>query len=226
MAWAVADRGVADVAGGAPGTADFGGGPGAPLPDAPPGPDTPVKICSRGHVNPPGAWLCMDPGCGEDISSGDIVPFGARAAAGGASAGTGIPEPAGPGGSPGGGERRQAGDGTGPGAAPVQAEDVPPIFYREEEQLIFVLDGTASFAVRDGDGVGRLAKGAVLLERWPTVSRRHLKVAFREGKWYVTSLSDNGTYVNGAYLEKGSAAEVGPGDEVKLSTRVALGVAP
>jgi pSer/pThr/pTyr-binding forkhead associated (FHA) protein len=108
----------------------------------------------------------------------------------------------------------------------VQAEDVPPIFYREEEQLIFVLDGTASFAVRDGDGVGRLAKGAVLLERWPTVSRRHLKVAFREGKWYVTSLSDNGTYVNGAYLEKGSAAEVGPGDEVKLSTRVALGVAP
>jgi pSer/pThr/pTyr-binding forkhead associated (FHA) protein len=104
---------------------------------------------------------------------------------------------------------------------PFDRGDNPP---PPPPELIFVLDGTASFAVRDGDVVGRSAEGAELLERWPTVSRRHLLVAFREGKWHVTSLSENATYVNGAYLEKGAASDVGPGDEVMLSTRAVLKV--
>ncbi|MDR1079971.1 MAG: FHA domain-containing protein [Deltaproteobacteria bacterium] len=71
-----------------------------------------------------------------------------------------------------------------------------------------------------------MARGSEILERWPTVSRRHLKVSFREGRWSVKNLSTNGTYVNGRLLEVDAESEVAPGDELRLSTRVALKVSP
>jgi pSer/pThr/pTyr-binding forkhead associated (FHA) protein len=103
-------------------------------------------------------------------------------------------------------------------------DEEPVIIYPEEEQLILALDGGGSFAVRDGDVVGRLAKGADILERYPTVSRRHLSVAFREGRWYVKNLSTNGTYVNGSLVEVGEESKVSDGDELKLSSRMAFKV--
>jgi pSer/pThr/pTyr-binding forkhead associated (FHA) protein len=82
----------------------------------------------------------------------------------------------------------------------------------------------ARFAVRDGETVGRMAKGSEVLQGYPTVSRRHLVVVCREGRWSVRNLSSNGSYVNGNFADVGIELEVTDGDELMLSSRCRLTV--
>lgn len=61
--------------------------------------------------------------------------------------------------------------------------------------------------------VGRHA-GCDLVMDNPTVSRRHARLKFRDGKWIVHDLqSKNGTFVNGAPVGR---CELRPGDELCL----------
>jgi hypothetical protein len=186
-----------------------GGGPEAPFLDTPPEPDTPVKVCSRGHVNPADAVVCLNPECLENIMLAPIVPFAERGGAVRDPVGAGDAEPP------------VAPEPSGAGEDWDQIE----IFYPEEEQLVLRVADGGSFAVRSGDVVGRLGKGEDLLKGFPTVSRRHLSVEFRGGRWYARNLSDNGTYVNGrGVAEVGEELELKPGDELGLSTRCSLKV--
>jgi pSer/pThr/pTyr-binding forkhead associated (FHA) protein len=128
------------------------------------------------------------------------------------------------------------GDVLAPGGAPApgaagpggfqagEGEDGGPEIYYPEEELVLRADSGGRFAVRSGDTVGRLAKGADLLQYTPTVSRRHLKVEFRDGRWFMRNLSSNGTYVNGSFADEGEELEVKPGDELMLSSRFRLTV--
>ncbi|MDR1038336.1 MAG: hypothetical protein LBT40_17720 [Deltaproteobacteria bacterium] len=192
-AWAIADRGDA---GGDPGPGDFGGGPVAHLLEAPPEPDTPVRICPRGHVNPPGALLCLEADCGEDMPGADIVYFGAR----------GRKPPGLP--------------------VLTCQPDEPLVIYPEEEQLEIIQDVNAGLAASGGDAEALPAEGADLLEGEIAVAMINLRMVSRDGKWYATNLSDIGAYVNGVCLEKGATSEVDPGDEVRVTAHVDLKVAP
>jgi hypothetical protein len=169
-------------------------------------------------VNPPDAVLCLEPGCLEDIALSPILRYG-DIVLGAAGGGGEAPAP---------GPHRPLGAADGPSGAFAGAEETeeePEIFYPEEE-LVLRLDTGAQFAVRSGDTVGRLAKGSKCLEAFPTVSRRHMAVEFREGLWFLRNLSTNGTYVNGALLDVGGEHEVRPGDDLRLSTRCRLTVVP
>jgi len=51
-----------------------------------------------------------------------------------------------------------------------------------------------------------------------TVSRRHCKVSFKAGQYYVEDLnSSNGTYLNGAGIESGKAAAIKIGDYIRIA---------
>jgi len=51
-----------------------------------------------------------------------------------------------------------------------------------------------------------------------TVSRRHCKVSFKAGQYYVEDLnSSNGTYLNGSGIESGKAAAIKIGDYIGIA---------
>jgi hypothetical protein len=188
------------------------GGAEAPLLPEPPSPDTPVKVCSRGHVNPSDAILCLAEGCAEDIMLAPVLGF-AEAKGREAAGSRGQPPPGG------------AALG---GAASGGREAVPEIICPDDDDdhLVMRTENGGQFAVRDGDEVGRLAKGAEFLEGYPTVSRRHVSVARRGGSWFLRNLSHNGTYVDGVFADYLAELEVSPGAEVLLSSKCRLTVEP
>jgi len=55
----------------------------------------------------------------------------------------------------------------------------------------------------------------------PYVSKKHVRLFYRDGKWYVEDLgSRNGTYINGEDIRGRGAVEVKPGTEVILGLSV------
>jgi len=55
----------------------------------------------------------------------------------------------------------------------------------------------------------------------PYVSRKHVRLFYRDGKWYVEDLgSRNGTYINGEDIRGRGAVEVKPGVEMILGLSV------
>lgn len=64
---------------------------------------------------------------------------------------------------------------------------------------------------------------ASALESYDVVSRRHAVIAVRDGRAWVTDLrSANGTYINDEPLQPDVPAPAGPGDIVRLGSRVRL----
>jgi len=72
--------------------------------------------------------------------------------------------------------------------------------------------------VHDGDIVGRHGVGEDFLQRYKTVSRKHAKFTYRNGRWYVQDLgSTNGTYLNGVKLIPMQDFPLNNGDKLSLS---------
>ncbi len=95
----------------------------------------------------------------------------------------------------------------------------------QTQESLLVLEGEGfRLELRSGQEyvLGRQAFGSEYFSKNPYVSRRHAKVYYRNGSWYIEDLnSTNGLYVNGSKVEKAVLRE---GDEVSLSTSMKLRV--
>ena len=86
---------------------------------------------------------------------------------------------------------------------------------------LLLLVGEHCFECRSGDILGR--QGTIASEVFlgvDTVSRQHVLVAFHEGQWSLTVLSDKVTQLDGHTLAKGRVVSIDAGEHsLKLSTR-------
>jgi pSer/pThr/pTyr-binding forkhead associated (FHA) protein len=106
----------------------------------------------------------------------------------------------------------------------VSGEEEEPLIIYPEEKLRFQTAEGLSFAAGAGDIVGRAHTGSDVLENYPTVSRSHFSLRLADNNWFIKNLSDNGSWVNGQEVVKGTELALGPGDELKLSSRLTLKV--
>lgn len=105
------------------------------------------------------------------------------------------------------------------GASPGQAR---PLAADEPIARLVLLEGAASglsagteFPLSANNTLGRAAPNTVILPD-PAVSARHGRLAYRQGQWWLEDLgSANGTYLNGALVEK--PAPVADGDEIEVA---------
>lgn len=86
---------------------------------------------------------------------------------------------------------------------------------------LLLLVGDRSFECRSGDILGR--QGTIASEVFlgvDTVSRQHVLVAFHDGQWTLTVLSDKVTQLDGEPLSKGRVVGIGAGEHsLRLSSR-------
>ncbi|MDR1608171.1 MAG: FHA domain-containing protein [Deltaproteobacteria bacterium] len=174
-----------------------------------------VKVCSRGHKNPSSAIMCQE--CLEDLSRLSPVELGEDDD----------------------GELLEILD------VEVALDDIdleeatlipktPPTTQNDDDCLIvfpvdrltFHTDDGLVFSAGSGDIVGRAKTGSEILQNYPTVSRLHFRLGQRDMSWFISNLSDNGTWINGQELALGEERPLAPGDELKLSSQCRLTVAP
>jgi pSer/pThr/pTyr-binding forkhead associated (FHA) protein len=71
---------------------------------------------------------------------------------------------------------------------------------------------------QDETSIGRTQGNDIILPD-PTVSRRHARLAFHNGQWYLEDLnSSNGSFVNGVRIYR--PAPLMDGDELRLGDEV------
>jgi len=71
--------------------------------------------------------------------------------------------------------------------------------------------------------LGRHGEGSQYFSKFPYVSRRHARVFFKEGKWFIEDLnSTNGTYLNHRAIQ--GIAELTDNSEVSFSSSVSFRV--
>lgn len=67
--------------------------------------------------------------------------------------------------------------------------------------------------------IGRHGEGKEYFSKFPYVSRKHARILYENGSWYVEDLkSTNHTYLNGKKLEE--ITKLNNGDEIKFSSKV------
>ena len=100
--------------------------------------------------------------------------------------------------------------------------------YKEEPtptKLKLLVDEDFPIAIESGDVVGREAIGAKLLALMPTISRRHAKFLFDNGKWYIEDLdSSNGIYLGSVEHRVHKRTEIKDKDTIFLSRSVEIKV--
>ena len=112
-------------------------------------------------------------------------------------------------------------------AAPAAPADVEPTAERGDPLLVEVESGTSfPLAGLDDATVGRpdRASGFVPeidlmpLDGKRTLSRRHARIAHRDGRWFVREEAGtrNGTFVNGTRIATGTEVELHDGDQVQF----------
>jgi hypothetical protein len=113
------------------------------------------------------------------------------------------------------------------GANAAAAVAAPPPVERGEPSLVEVESGT-SFALAglEDATVGRPDRGTgfvpeidlMPLDEKRTLSRRHAKLARRDGRWFVREEAGtrNGTFVNGTRITTGTEVELHDGDQVQF----------
>ncbi|HOK09613.1 MAG TPA: FHA domain-containing protein [Candidatus Hydrogenedens sp.] len=78
-----------------------------------------------------------------------------------------------------------------------------------------------SIKIYNGDIIGRHCKCKELLQKYKTISRKHVTFIFENNKWYIQDLnSSNYTYLNNQKINPGTKYEIKPKDVVSLSQDV------
>lgn len=73
----------------------------------------------------------------------------------------------------------------------------------------------------NGDIIGRHHKGKEILEKYKTISRKHIVFSLENNKWYIQDLnSSNYTYLNTEKLNPGKKYEIKEGDVVSMAEDV------
>ncbi len=100
--------------------------------------------------------------------------------------------------------------------------------YKKEPtptELKLLVEEDFPIPIESGDIVGREATGAELLALMTTVSRRHAKFLFDNGKWYIEDLdSSNGTYLGSVEHRVIKRTEIKDKDTIFLSRSVEIKV--
>jgi len=173
------------------------------------------RICdSCGHPNPLGETECLN--CQEHIDGLPIVEIPEpQTEAGSVEPAVSAPAPA---------ECRPPEK----AEAPIPQQPEPPAPERDiqpkPEPTICLLAGNGQeIKVKDGDEIGREAIGAEYLnslENNDYVARKHIRVFWRNGAWFLKTLpTKNGTYINdGPRVPIGEERKINPCDEIRLST--------
>lgn len=104
----------------------------------------------------------------------------------------------------------------------VKPTDPEATVIERGSTVILVSGGGIPLPLRDGDVIGRKAKGEAIFAQGPgegkTVSRKHARVNY-DRTWFITDLnSGNGTFVNDMKLTPGKPAQIRSGDKISFST--------
>jgi len=92
-----------------------------------------------------------------------------------------------------------------------------------QTKLKLLVDEDFPISIESGDIVGREATGAKLLALMTTISRRHAKFLFVNGKWYIEDLdSSNGTYLGSVEHRVHKRTEIKDKDTIFLSRSVEI----
>lgn len=173
---------------------------------------SPIKICpSCGHSNLPEEFFCAL--CMADISGiavGQMPPrIQPRAKAVEA-------------------QSEKKGKKGKPSSSPAQGEPADGSTdsgrtVREQPRKLTCKFGDRMFEIQPDDILGRHAVGQELFGQFQIVSRKHLKITWDAGTWFVEDLeSGNGTFVNGRRLAPLSKEAIKPGDVLSLSAQVTI----
>ena len=173
-----------------------------------------IKLCGRGHKNPPHAIMCEE--CLEDLSR---VPLTEDNEDNDLEIDAATVE-----------VDLDAIDLEDPTLLPrtpptIPVDDELVIVFPQENLRLQTEEGEI-FTVCSGDIVGRAQAGSDILQNYPTVSRFNLRLTCRERIWFVSNLSDNGTWVNGQEALTGEEIAIKPGDELALSSKCRLKILP
>jgi len=91
-------------------------------------------------------------------------------------------------------------------------------------QLVITVEGR-EYPLQDGDVIGRLGTVAVeVMERVPTISRRHLEIREIKGHWHLIALSGvaNTTQLDGQEMPRGEAVKLTGRHRIQLSTKMSF----
>ncbi|MEO5358193.1 MAG: FHA domain-containing protein [Nitrospirae bacterium YQR-1] len=103
-------------------------------------------------------------------------------------------------------------------AVPPPATSDDRTIVEVKNRLLLRLKDGREIVVKPGDVVGRKAVGADVIADFPTVSRRHVKFTFENGKWLIEDLnSTNETYLDDVRLTTGQRTEIKQNQKLTLS---------
>ncbi len=98
---------------------------------------------------------------------------------------------------------------------------VSPVQEEEKKEILNLLINGKEITVKNGDIIGRQAVGSEVLKDFPTVSRKHAKVLYENGEWFIEDLnSTNGTYINGKRIKPYEKRRITEKDNINLSMSV------
>ncbi len=113
----------------------------------------------------------------------------------------------------------------------IQDQDKTEIINNQDKTQIvrssFLILSTSKFSIKiESEAIiGRHYEGAEYLRDYPTVSRKHARVFFMNGDWYIEDLeSTNGTFLNGRRITPIQPYKLSKGDKIKLSNSLELTV--
>jgi pSer/pThr/pTyr-binding forkhead associated (FHA) protein len=93
----------------------------------------------------------------------------------------------------------------------------------ETKKTLKFLNSDFELSIENQTIVGRESFGSKYISSYQTVSRKHLKVIFKDEKWYIIDMnSSNGTYLNGKRIDSNIEYEINDGDKINLSTKLEL----
>jgi len=98
---------------------------------------------------------------------------------------------------------------------------VSPVQEEEKKETLTLSINGKEITVKNGDVIGRQASGSEIFKNFPTVSRKHARITYESGNWFIEDLnSTNGTYINGERIKPYERRKITEKDKINLSISV------